>query len=190
MTSIWILLEKWHFEITAMQSGMQEMIIEIDADVEALIRDINATPSGQQQTDFIDSFQKMMIDQLMGPFGLTAAMFEDRDGGAITSLHNFEKGVVANDADEKRHAGWQEAQKEPFQRKDYDAAMDAAHSDMSSADGKFYDAYKKPETEFAEGPRMTARDHVTSASEIERSTRGHLVCCFRNNLPMTCNLSS
>jgi len=174
MTSIWILLEEWHFEITTMQSGMQEMIIEIDADVEALIRDINATPNGQQQTDFIDSFQKMMIDQLMGPFGLTAAMFEDRDGGAITSLHNFGKGVVANDADEKRHAGWQEAQKESFQRKDYDAAMDAAHSDMSSADGKFYDAYKEPETEFAEGPRMTARDHVTSASEIERSTRGHL----------------
>lgn len=157
-----------------MQRGLTDMVIDIDADVEVLIKEINAAPQGQQQKDFIDSFQKMMVDQLMGPFGLTAAMFEDRDGGAITSLHNFEKGVVANDADEQRYAGWQEAQKQPFQRDDYNAAMDAAHADMSSADGKFYDAYKKPQTEFPEGPRMTARDHVTSASEIERSARGHL----------------
>lgn len=161
----------WHIEITAMQYN-DNMIIEIDAQVEMLIKEINDAPNGQQ-VDVIDSFQKMLIDQLMGPFGLTRAMFEDRDGGAITSLHNFEKGVVANDADAERHQKWQAAQKENFSntRGDYDAALDAAHDDMSSPDGKFYDGYKVNQ-ELPEGPRVAARDHVVSASEIERSSRG------------------
>jgi hypothetical protein len=151
-----------------------ELIIEIDDQVELLIKEINASPSTQQQNAFIDSFQHMLIDQLMGPFGLSRALLEDRDGGAITSLHNFEKGVVANDADAQRHENWQRAKSETFKRDDYNDRLDELHDDMKSADGKYYDAYKKPNTELPEGPLTEARDHVVSASEIERSSRGHL----------------
>ncbi len=157
-----------------MYTHENELVIEIDDQVERLIQEINASPNTQQQKAFIDSFQHMLIDQLMGPFGLSRALFEDRDGGAITSLHNFEKGVVANDADAQRYENWQRAKREAFERDDYDARLDELHDDMKSADGKYYDAYKKPQTELPEGPRAEARDHVVSASEIERSSRGHL----------------
>ncbi|MDH1263362.1 hypothetical protein [Pseudomonas sp. GD03944] len=157
-----------------MHTHKDELVIEIDDQIELLIRDINAAPNAKQQTAFIDNFQHMLIDQLMGPFGLTRAMFEDRDGGAITSLHNFEKGVVANDADAERHENWQRAKSEKFERTDYNDRLDELHDDMKSADGKYYDAYKQPGSEIPVGPRADARDHVISASEIERSARGHL----------------
>ncbi|SFO81157.1 hypothetical protein SAMN05216601_102259 [Ectopseudomonas composti] len=157
-----------------MHTHKDELVIEIDDQIELLIKEINASPNTQQQDAFINSFQHMLIDQLMGPFGLTRAMFDDRDGGAITSLHNFEKGVVANDADAQRHENWQRANQEKFERGDYDDRLDELHDDMKSADGKYYDAYKEPGSEMPEGPRTEARDHVVSASEIERSSRGQL----------------
>lgn len=81
-----------------------DLIIDIDGQVEVLLQQINSAPNQRQQRDFVESFQNMMIDQVLGPFGLSRALFDDRDGGAITSLHNFEKGVVANDSDGARHA--------------------------------------------------------------------------------------
>lgn len=156
-----------------MHTSSNDLIVQIDDQVEEMIRQINAAPNAQQQAQFVDAFQSMMIDQLMGPFGLTRAMFADRDGGDITTLHNFDKGVVANDADGARHTAWQQANQSTFDRDDYDKALDRAHDDMRSADGKFYDGYKV-DAEFPEGPRISARDHVVSASSIERSAKGHL----------------
>lgn len=152
-----------------------ELIIEIDDQVELLIQQINSAPDQQQQQDFVESFQHMLIDQLMGPFGLSRAMFDDRDGGAITSVHNFENGVVANDADAERHSNWRKAVDSKFdKRADYDKLLDDRFSDMKSSDNKYYDGYRKPGTELPEGPRTAARDHVIAASAVERSSRSHL----------------
>lgn len=156
-----------------MQPTSGDLVVVIDDQIQALIEEINHAPQQHQQARFIDEFQNMMIDQLMGPFGLTRAMFDDRDGGAITTLQNFEKGIAANDVDDARHASWKQANQQSFERKDYDAALNAAHDDMRSADGKFYDGYKVA-SEIPEGPRMDARDHVVSASSIERSAKGQL----------------
>lgn len=151
-----------------------ELIIDIDDQVEVLLQQINSAPNQRQQRDFVESFQNMMIDQVLGPFGLSRALFDDRDGGAITSLHNFEKGVVANDSDGARHAQWTKANDSNFERDDYDAQLDKSFPDMKSPDGKYHDGYRKPGTELPEGPRTAARDHVVPASEVERSSRGHL----------------
>lgn len=151
-----------------------DLIIDIDDQVEVLLKQINSTPNHRQQRDFVESFQNMMIDQVLGPFGMSRALFDDRDGGAITSLHNFEKGVVANDADGARHAEWVKANENNFERSDYDARLDERFPDMKSPDGKYHDGYRKPGTELPEGPRTAARDHVVPASEVERSSRGHL----------------
>jgi hypothetical protein len=156
-----------------MHNPNPELLVVIDSEIELLIQEINSVPNGQQQVDFIEAFQGMMVDQLMGPFGLTRAMFEDRDGGAVTTIHNFEKGITANQVDAERHQNWEEAKSQGFVRDDYDAALDKAHGSMRSPDGKFYDGYT-PDRELPVGPRMTARDHVVAASEVERSSRGHL----------------
>lgn len=54
-----------------------------------------------------DECQSHVVQQLIGPFGLNQAMFEDRNGGNVTTLHNFSRednDYVATDADQMRHA--------------------------------------------------------------------------------------
>lgn len=54
-----------------------------------------------------DDCQQQVISQIIGPFGLSPAMFEDRDGGNVTTLHNFtreDNDYVANESDKKLHA--------------------------------------------------------------------------------------
>ncbi|MEH6500659.1 MAG: hypothetical protein V7751_14835 [Pseudoalteromonas distincta] len=158
-----------------MEMLRDELVIEIDDQVEFLIKEINSAPNQNQQREFVESFQHMLIDQVLGPFGLSRTMFDDRDGGAITTVHNFEKGVVANEADAKLHANWRQAVDGKFvNRQKYDDALDKRFPDMQSADGKYYDGYRKSGTELPQGPRTAARDHTVAASEIERSSRGHL----------------
>ncbi len=151
-----------------------KLVIDIDDQVEALLQQINSVSSSEQQKDFVDSFQRMLIDQLIGPFGLSRSMFQDRDGGAVTSVQNFEKGVVASDADAERYENWRKANESKFERDDYDQRLDERFPDMKSEDGKYYDGYRAPGSELPVGPRIAARDHVVPASEVERSSRGHL----------------
>ena len=50
--------------------------------------------------------QSHVVQQLIGPFGLNQAMFEDRNGGNVTTMHNFSRkdaDYVATDADRVRH---------------------------------------------------------------------------------------
>ena len=54
--------------------------------------------------------QHQVISQIIGPFGLSMAMFEDRNGGNVTTLHNFSReddGYIA-EIDRASHAKSQE----------------------------------------------------------------------------------
>lgn len=56
--------------------------------------------------------QQQVIGQIIGPFGLSTAMFADRNGGNVTTLHNFAReddAYVATDADRHLHAHSREA---------------------------------------------------------------------------------
>lgn len=158
---------KFHFDIKNMTVN-RVLVVDIDDHIAALIEEINASPSSSNQTSFIEGFQSMVIDQLMGPFGLSRAMFQDKDGGPVTTLNNFEKGIVATEADEERLAALKQAEMPNQGRKDYDKALDAS----SALNNSNIDGYSG--RELPEGPRTTARDHVVSVSEIERSAKSHL----------------
>lgn len=58
------------------------------------------------QTLFADC-QRQVIDQIIGPFGLSTAMFADKNGGNVTTLHHFAREddtYIATDADRHLHA--------------------------------------------------------------------------------------
>lgn len=55
----------------------------------------------------MESCQQEVLRQIIGPFGLTQAMFDDKDGGYVTTQRNAEKGVFAKESEE-------------FKRTDYD----------------------------------------------------------------------
>lgn len=62
---------------------------------------ITATQLREQRLQrLIDDCQKQVLSQIIGPFGLSIAMFEDKTGGNVTTAYNFEKGVVATEGDQ------------------------------------------------------------------------------------------
>ncbi|HHM5623297.1 TPA: hypothetical protein ACRNOX_001949 [Pseudomonas aeruginosa] len=51
--------------------------------------------------------QQQVLGQIIGPFGLSMAMFEDKNGGNVTTLHNFSRdddAYVATESDKALHA--------------------------------------------------------------------------------------
>jgi len=52
---------------------------------------ISAEFKEQRLQQLFDDCQQQIISQVLGPFGLSAAMFEDRNGGNVTTWKNFKK---------------------------------------------------------------------------------------------------
>jgi hypothetical protein len=48
----------------------------------------------------LSNCKDVVVNTIIGPFGLSRSMFNDQDGGSITTLHNFEKGITSNETDE------------------------------------------------------------------------------------------
>ncbi|MGX5914825.1 hypothetical protein ACR0ST_08860 [Aliidiomarina sp. Khilg15.8] len=147
-----------------------DVLIEIDDQIEVLINEINSAPNNDQQQDFAKSCRDVIVDTLMGPFGLSAAMFTDRDGGNITTVHNFENGIYA-DRDNERYRNYKNAQAERFDRRDYERKLPKERKQIFKHEERIEDAYTGHEL-----PKdgRAHRDHVVSAHEIEKSSRGHL----------------
>ena len=153
-----------------------DLVIEIDEQIANLIEEINAEPGGQA-FDSSASLSTVVIDAVMGPFGLSASMFADREGGNITTHHNFQQGIVANDADMARFDAWQNAQNDPFDRaganaaQNYDHQLKAERKPLFQKAERIQDAYTGREL-----PKdgRAHRDHVIPAAQVERSSKAHL----------------
>ncbi len=53
--------------------------------------------SEQRIDQLIDECSKAALQQIIGPFGLSVAMFNDRDGGAVDTVHNAKKGIMSEE---------------------------------------------------------------------------------------------
>ena len=62
------------------------------------IREIDMRSYSEQRIDqLIDECTKTALQQIIGPFGLSAAMFNDRDGGAVDTIHNAKQGIMTDE---------------------------------------------------------------------------------------------
>ena len=53
--------------------------------------------SEQRIDQLIDECTKTALQQIIGPFGLSVAMFDDREGGAVDTIHNAKKGIMSDE---------------------------------------------------------------------------------------------
>jgi hypothetical protein len=158
------------------ETQQHDLVIDVDGQIASLIEEINAVPAAST-IDFSASLSAVVIDAVMGPFGLSASMFADRDGGNITTDHNFKKGIVASDSDAARFDAWQVAQKDPFDRaganaaQNYDHQLKAERKPLFQKTEQIVDAYTGREL-----PKdgRAHRDHVVPAAQVERSSKAHL----------------
>jgi hypothetical protein len=57
----------------------------------------------QRLDALFEECQQLVFSQIIGPFGLSPAMFADKTGGNVTTVHNFELGIFATQDDQALH---------------------------------------------------------------------------------------
>jgi hypothetical protein len=136
--------------------------------------------------------QREVISQIIGPFGLSPAMFADKNGGNVTTLHNFERAgddFVATDTDKALH---ENSRKEYSMdvRSEYEIKTEKA---AKTAGGKTWEAKRSEKIaggkdeytglavsvdgtiELSDGRVVRAElDHVTSVGEFHANKKAHL----------------
>lgn len=134
--------------------------------------------------------RKQVIGQIIGPFGLSTAMFEDRNGGNVTTCHNFEKAdasYMATDTDRALQA---------HSRTSYSVEIRSGleidtKTKAASAGGKTWDDKRQekigegrdeytgkpvsPDGTMQLGDRIVDAelDHVVSIKEVHENARNH-----------------
>lgn len=124
----------------------------------------------QRINELLDSCKDEVLKQIIGPFGLNKAMFNDKDGGNVTTLHNFEQGVVANQDDKKKYDDWQNSIK-IFDRSPYDKDLPSKRKEMFKNNEPIKSAYTGNNLS-RDG--QTHLDHVRAAENIERNPASNL----------------
>lgn len=125
-----------------------------------------ATTKQQRLEALFADCQKQVISQIIGPFGLSLAMFEDRNGGNVTTLHNFSRdddGFIA----EKDKASYTQSRKE-YDREDYELSNFNEKSQKVRSRG--IDDY----TGQALSSDSMDADHITSLKTISTNKKAHL----------------
>lgn len=83
--------------------------------------------------------QREVLSQIIGPFGLSMAMFEDKNGGNVTTLHNFERkddGYVTTESDKALYAH----SRSEYDRSEYELKP------VKNAQGETVDPWKEKRT--------------------------------------------
>lgn len=120
----------------------------------------------QRLQKLFDDCQQQVISQIIGPFGLSTAMFEDRNGGNVSTLRNFSR----EDADyiaDKDVASHKQSRKD-YDREEYSDPTFAKKSQEYRATGK--DGYTGRDV----APEDMDLDHVTSLKTISENKKVHL----------------
>lgn len=60
----------------------------------------DSTLRDERLQQLMESCQEEVLRQIIGPFGLTPAMFDDKDGGNVTTQHNAEHSIFAKKSEE------------------------------------------------------------------------------------------
>lgn len=124
----------------------------------------------QQRVDILlQDCQNAVIDSTLSAFGLTRGMFTDRDGGNVTTLHNFEKddNRFVHDRD---HGSYQQANTK-YDRKDYTLSKNDWDEKKEQGKAIGYDKYTGQN--FEEG-QLVDLDHIVALKQIHDEKVNHL----------------
>jgi phage antirepressor YoqD-like protein len=124
----------------------------------------------KRMQDLLDSCQGQVLQQIIGPFGLTGAMFDDKGGGNVTTLKNFENGVTATQEDKVSNSEWRMSNNGGYTRKKYDAVKSTIRNDIKSKEEYLTSQYTGDPLHIDD----VELDHVVAVKTIETASRGHL----------------
>lgn len=142
--------------------------VELNKTLEDAIYEIEALNSelpAEQTEQLLGLCKNTVIETIVGQFGLASIILNARDGGNVTTVHNFENGITSTDADKARYEHMND-----YDRKssNYDKVGDKSFPKKRKEDFQNHnvviDGYTgKPLAK----DHTTHLDHIVSAKEIE-----------------------
>lgn len=129
----------------------------------------------QRLQELFDSCQQQVLSQIMGPFGLSTAMFEDKTGGNVATVHNADQSIFPDEMHEKNYAIANDRYSQKIRRKHWDDA--SARGARHEANNKALDAGEEVLSDATKHPMTKGDihgDHVVSLAELHSSKSLHL----------------
>ena len=129
----------------------------------------------EQTATLFELCKDNVLDTITSQFGLASLFIDARDGGSVTTTHNFEKGITSNALDASKYQEFKRVQElkgedwQKYRHENYDSHNNYKamydNTDQIVVDG--YTNKKIPKS-------YTDIEHIVSVKEIESSASNHL----------------
>lgn len=174
-------------------------------EVTTFLLDFQKEFNQEKLNKLITDCKKEVINSIVTPFGLGKIVAAyDKAGGNVTTLHNFEQGIVANDEDQQRYNEWQRVSNPSesdygYQEKSNGKIKKTSpiQQDRKTHHDPLKDKWKKDQyQQMDEGKKVVDgysgkelgtkinnqikkdnsidAEHITSVAEIEKDSKNHL----------------
>jgi hypothetical protein len=132
------------------------------------IASARAALRNQRVDDLVASCREQTLQQLIGPFGLTRAIFNDTAGGNVTTQHNAEQGIFAKESEryDRSDYDYQQARR----RKTSEAVSNGSMNSQEFTDG--YTGQKAQTKRTNENGKLALNaelDHTIPLTELHRN---------------------
>ncbi|MCG6351451.1 hypothetical protein [Vibrio fluvialis] len=129
----------------------------------------------QRLQELFDSCQQQVLSQIMGPFGLSTAMFEDKNGGNVATVHNADQSIFPDEMHAKNYTIANSPYSQDLRKKHWDDA--SARGEKHKANNQALDAGQEVLSDATKRPMTKGDihgDHVVSLAEIHANKSLHL----------------
>ena len=166
------------FEILDKNSEFRAHQIQLNEHLENALSEFEELKSKlpkEQTITLLELCKDNVLDTITSQFGLASLFIDARDGGSVTTTHNFEKGITSNQSDASKYQefkkvqelkgeDWQKYRSQHYDKhKNYKAMLD--NTEQIVVDG--YTGKKIPKS-------YTDVEHIVSVKEIESNASNHL----------------
>jgi hypothetical protein len=172
-----------------LQIQVNEGLAEALHEIENLREQFSAT----ECASLIEQCKNTVIETITGQFGLASMFLNARDGGNVTTVHNFETAhkfegkVLVTDEDKAKYAQWKNV-KNPDEYlkvrvKHYNPVHKKEREKKQSQNMEVLDRYTGKKIPFS-GADL---DHIVPIVEIERNAKAHLSMSIEERVKLACS---
>ena len=160
--------------------NQKELRINVNDELESAlneIEDLKKQISGKEADNLIEACKTSALNTIVSQFGLASLFIDSKDGGSVTTLHNFDKGITSSEADDLKYQTyklnnngsrkWDDIREEIG----YDKNFPKMRKEHFKTNEQVIDAYTG---KVLPKDRRTQLDHIVSAKEIESNSKNHL----------------
>lgn len=123
----------------------------------------------------MNSCQQEVLRQIIGPFGLTSAMFDDKEGGNVATVHNADKSVFPDELHKKNYEIANDSYSQQIRQKHWDDK--SARGKTHKANNEALDAGQNVLSDATQKPMTKGEihgDHTVSLKEAHGDKSLHL----------------